>query len=861
MAWYHRIRNVFRGNGVQREIDRELSFHLAERVDELRASGMSGEEATRLARRQLGNYTAHMERTREMDLSGWLEAVVRNLRQAARSLAKTPVFTATVVLTLALSIGANSAVFSAIYAILLRPLPFPEADQLVEIQQSKPNNPLGPVAPVRLEDWNRLNSTLQALTGYYTQDESEVSAEMPEKLKRAFVAPRFLQVWGVGPAIGRDFTDVEFRFGGPNAILISDRLWRRRFAADPNVMGKNLRFGTTSHTIVGVMAASFAFPDRDVDLWSPSPPDAPYARPRENTWYRVIARMKPAVTVEQARANLATVQADLGRQFPKTDANLQVHMRPLKEAAVGSIRRSLWIVFGSVSVLLLIACTNVAALLLSRATQKQHEISVRFSLGASRLTVMAHLLSEVFLLALAGATLGLGVAAAASTVFRLLAKNLPRVEEIALNWNIVFYSLVCAVATTFLCGLLPALRGTRRSLANSMASASRTQVAGRNRVQLGLVAIQVAFAVTLLAGAGLLFRSLKELSRVTPGFDPTHVLTFQITISWGEFSLARPTAARILEGVRAVPGVEATAVASALPGIAGKFQPELEIAERRGEMEPKIVAESRFVSATYFDTLRIPLLAGELCRDDAKSRSAVVNRAFASTYFKGTAAAVGHHLQRPGSTPGRITGIVGDAREAGIEHAPIPTVYWCYTSAEPHSYFMARTSGDPAALIETIRRKVLEVEPRRSVFSFTVLDEHISESFATNRLRTFLLAFFAVTAVSLASVGLYGTLSYLVSTRQREVGLRLALGAVRSQIVSQFLGQGIAVSLLGCAGGLVLLAGCARLISGMLYGVAASDVRTLSGVVLVVLAVAILASLVPAIRASRLDPMRVLRNE
>ncbi|MGH8245347.1 MAG: ABC transporter permease, partial [Gammaproteobacteria bacterium] len=508
---------------------------------------------------QFGNFTGQLERTRDMDINAWLQSMVRSLRYGARALARTPGFTMTVILTLALGIGANSAVFSAIYAVLLRPLPFPNGDQLVKLAQSHPKVPQPFVAPVRLADWNRLNSTFQAITGYYSEDTSETTGELPEKLRRAWVAPRFLQVLGIAPALGRDFTPQEERFGGPKAVLISDRLWRRRFGGDPNAVGKTLRAPTSAYLIAGIMPASFQFPDRDVDLWSPSPPDAPFAQSRELTWFTAIGRLKPGVTVTEARANMAVVQSDLGQQFPKTDGMISASITPLKNATVGNARKSLWLLFGSVSLLLLIACTNVAALLLSRATARQHEISVRFSLGASRASVAAQLLTEVLILAVAGALAGLLIAAGTSRVFRALARDLPRIDEIGLNGSIVLYSLACAVAVTLLCGIVPVIRGTHRSLAASLAQGGRSQVAGRNPVQFLLVGTQVALAVILLAGAGLLLRSFQELGRVSPGFDPQRVLTFHISNTWAEAGgkPARQRTERILDGLRSVPGVEA----------------------------------------------------------------------------------------------------------------------------------------------------------------------------------------------------------------------------------------------------------------------------------------------------------------
>ena len=861
-----RIWNLLRGDRLHRDLDRELSFHLAERAEEFEAQGMDAREASRQARRQFGNYTSQLERTRNMDINERLAAAVRNLRLAVRQLAKSPGFSVAVVLTLALGIGANSAVFSAIDAVLLKPLPFPESSRLVSIAQVNPKVPQPFVAPTRLEDWNRLSQTFEAISGYYTEDDSETSGALPERLTRALVAPRFLRVWGIAPQLGRDFSPEEEKFGGPNAILISDRLWRLRFAADPNVAGRILRTNGNAQPIIGVMPASLEVVQRDIDLWSVSPPDAPYAQNRNNTWFTAIGRVKSAVSFETAQANLSAVQADLGRRFPATDEKLRISIRPLKDTEVGKAKRSLWLLFASVTLLLLIACTNVAALLLSRAAGKQHEISVRFSLGASRASVATQMLTEVLLLALGGAALGLLSAAGAARVFQSLAKSLPRVDEITLDWRLVTYTLVTALAVTLLCGLWPAVRGTGRNLAGRLAQSGRSQIGRKMPLQMSLVAVQVALAVALLTGAGLLARSFEVLGRVSPGFDAAHVLTFQISANWGETTDQKAGVQRvnrILDGLRTIPGVEAAATAFGLPGMATAYPVELRLDAGQADSEPKIMAEGRTVGAGYFDTLRIPLLSGEPCRETDQPATMMVNRRFADAYLGGRSA-VGHAVSGvgPNSAPTAvIRGVVGDARELGIEKEPAPTVYWCYGSMQPQMLFMARTHGDPMNLAETVRRKLRELEPRRSVFAIAALPDQISDSFAENRLRAILLGFFALTAISLAAVGLYGTLSYLVNVRQREVGLRMALGARRGQVVRQFLSQGVSVAALGCAAGLSLSLALSRLIAGMLYGVSPWDGETLMLVSALVLAVAALASLAPSMRAARLDPMRVLREE
>jgi putative ABC transport system permease protein len=864
MSWW---KSILPKRASDAQMNSELRFHIDELTDENVAAGMSPSEARRRAILEFGGHEQVKENLRDVYRIRVIESTYANLKSAFRFIRKSPTFSITVILTLALAIGANSAVFSAIDAILLKPLPFPDADQLTLVEQhnSKSAAILTRVAPTRLDDWNRLNSTFQALTGYYSEDVSESTGALPEKVTRAWVSSRFFQVWGLVPASGREFTPEEETLNGPNAVLISDRFWRRRFNADPNIIGKNLRLDGRLYPIVGVMPPSFLFPDREADLWSPIPSGLAIGRARENNWFIVIGRLKPGATVAQARADLATIQAQLGRQFPETD-NLSVTVEALKENTVGGSRRSLWLLFGSVSLLLLIACTNIIALLLSRSAQRQHEIAVRFSLGASRGALIVQLLTETFFLALLGSGLGLFLGAAASGIFRSLAAQLPRVEEIHLDARIVLYSLACSLVVTFLCGLIPAIRGTRSRLSGSLAQTSRSQVSGRNPLQWLLVGIQVALAVTLLAGAGLLLRSFQELGRVTRGFDSSHILAFQLSMNWGEtgdMKKLRQFTDRVLETLRATPGVESAAISVGVPGVPFQYQTELKLLEGRAESEPKLVTDNRFVSASYFATLRIPLLAGQICRETDGSPTVVVNRTFADSYFHGEPV-IGHHLQSVSlgyTGPVEIVGIAGDARETGLDHAPVPTAYWCAPSAQPGTYFLVRTRNTPMTMAETIRRQLRDIEPLRSAFDFAPLEQHFSDGLAENRLRTFLLSFFAATALSLACVGLYGTLSYNVNVRRREVGLRLALGALRGQIVKQFLWQGLAVCLLGCVAGFALAATSSRVLAGLLYGVSPTDLPTLCAVIFLVLVVSAVASLLPSIRAARVEPMQVLRDE
>jgi putative ABC transport system permease protein len=861
-------KSLFRKRPLDSELDSEIRFHIDELTAAKIGTGIAPQEARRQALAEFGGSQQTKEQTREVYRVAAIDRTLANLKLALRSIRRNPAFSITVILTLALAIGANSTVFSAIDAILLRPLPFPQGDQLVSVQQFDPKlqSSQATIAPVRLEEWNRMNSTFQAITGYYLEDDSEISGTLPEKVSLAFVAPRFLQVWGTAPVLGRDFTTEELHSGAPGAMLISDRFWRRRYAANPDALGKKIRLGGDGITIVGVMPASFLFPDRDVDMWSPIPPDSPVAQNRSSTWYVGIGRLKPGVTPAEARADLANAQAQLGKAYPQSDAQLKVGVEPLKETQVGGARKSLWLLFGSVSLLLLIACTNIAALLLARGAQREHEISIRSSLGASRTALVAQLLTEAFVLAVGGAAIGLIVAAEASRVFRMLAAELPRVQEIHLDGRIVIYALACSMFTTLLCALFPAIQGTRSSITSSLARVGPTQVSARHSWQWALVAIQVALSVTLLAGAGLLLRSFRELGRVSPGFDPSHVLTFNISASWGESSDLKGMTQRIdrtMDELRSVPGVEAVATSAALPGVLDKYEMEVKLSGGRTNPGLKIIPDSRFVSSSYFATMKIPLLDGEFCPGGSATPCVVVNRSFANTYLAGSnPPEIQVHSTSPELLkPTEIRGIVGDAREEGLNRDPVPTVYWCMSAPVPDPFYLVRTRIEPMMLAETVRQKIHEIEPARSVFNIVPLEEHLEATFAENRLRTVLLLFFALTAVSLACIGLYGSLAYSVSVRQREIGLRLALGALRGQIVKQVLIRGMAIAALGCALGLALAIAFSRLLAGMLYGVSPSDLPTLMAVSGLVLFVAVISSLVPAFRAARVEPMRVLRDQ
>ncbi len=692
MSWWVFGRN--RSNWREVELDSELHFHLQQVIDTKVAEGVKPEEARRQALLEFGGNEQVKEECRDVHRIATVENAISNLKAAVRFIRKAPGFALTVMLTLALGIGVNSAVFSAIDAVVLRTLPYRNSGQLMLLHQytTKGKSIETNVSTRRLEDWSHLSMAFTGITGYYMQDISETSGALPEKLSQALVAPRFLQVLGMTPSMGRDFTVEEEHFGGPSAVLISDALWRRRFHGDLHAVGQKLHFGRYAYTIIGVMPPYLAVPNGTTDLWSISAPDAPFAQDRQQTWFFVIGRLKQGISIQQGRANLTAVQAQLARQYPATDKDVSVGLETLKHSIVGTSGRSLWLLFGAVSLLLLIACANIAALLLARTSERAREIAIRYSLGASRPTVIVQLLTESLALVLIGSTVGLLVALAASTMFRSLARALPRANEIHLDWRIVVYATTCAFVCTLLFGLVPALEATRRTIAGTLSGNSPTQIAGSSPVQWVLVATQVALAVTLLLGAALLLRSFQALGRVQPGFDIDHILTLRLSGSWGETADMKGLIRRIdhdLDAIRSVPGVAAAATSASLPGTDSQYPGEFKLAEGNAVTD-KIASDQKAISAGYFETMRIPILNGRPCSRETTWNTVLVNRSFVRSFLGGQPA-IGRHLRAISdpflSGSRQIIGIAEDARENGLGIVPMPTVYSCISAPDPSPVF------------------------------------------------------------------------------------------------------------------------------------------------------------------------------
>ncbi len=603
--------------------------------------------------------------------------MLHDIRSALRALRRRRGLTITVVLTLMLGIGANSAIFSAVDAVLLKPLPYPAADRLVSIYEANLSRRQSTalLAPGRLEEWNQMNQTFSGLAASYFENMTDTSGPLPARVEAMRTSPRFFSVLGVAPAVGRTFSPAEEQFGGAAVVILSDAFWRQRFAGDASIIGRPLTLGGATRTIVGIMPPSFRYPTASTEVWLPTQAPAMFLAARGARLYTAVGRLKPGVTPEQGQADLSSVEARLAAQFPQTDAGWSAAVVPLKEEQVGGIRRSLWLLLGAVALVLLAACGNVACLMLADATRREHEIAVRFALGASRARVVRQLLIEGALLALAGAAFGLIVARWGIDLLRSAGSALPRVDELRVDGRLVVFTLALGMMTTMAFALAPALQATRGEVSDHLGHGGRAHIGGRQRVQRLLVAAQIALAIILLAGAGLLLRSFSRLAQTSPGFDPAQVLTFRMSAQWSERTDAVMNRhLRTLARLTAVPGVLSAAFSSVLP--AGVDFPAGEFRLVGRDTGERLFATGRSVSADYFRTLHIPVLQGETCRDDPSKpfSKVLVTRTFADQFFPGENP-VGHFVE-PLSVAGlrqEIVGVVGDVRENGVMKDPLPS--------------------------------------------------------------------------------------------------------------------------------------------------------------------------------------------
>ena len=797
---------------------------------------------------------------------------------AWRSLSRRPGYSVTALLMLILGIGATTTLFAIVDTILLKPLPYPDSDRLVTVLEASPlrDKKESLIAPARLEDWNRMNQTFAAVAGVYTENVTDTSGAEPERLSSWRVSPRFFDVYGMRPAIGRIPNSQEEVNGGPLTVVISYGLWTRRYAQDPAVLSKRLVIGGTSCAIVGVMPKVFARPG--VDLWIPAQVNPFLMRMREARLYRGVGRMKPGVTIQQAQADLARVQRHLGEQFPQTDRDWSALVNDLKEARVGGYRRTLVLVFGAVALLMLIAIANIAGLTLAQLHQRERELAIRSSLGASRGQVVAVVMREVLLITAGGALLGGAVAMGSVKLMPAVFADLPRMAELHFDWRALLFTAVVSLAAAVVFGALPAMQSTGSDLAPVLAQSSRSISGGPRRLQRGLVVAQLAVAVVLLAATGLLLRSYYNLSHVDSGFDTANTITFHVGAAWNEDRpLIGQLQIRIIEELQRLPGVESAGITSLLPttGASMRAQVQVEGLQAGGleniEQSATLTIGGRTIGAGYLQTLKIPLLAGQMCPplrpfESNGANKSLVNRQFLEQYAKGQNI-LGRHTLYPMSTQANpplneIVGVVGDVREDSLSAPPAPYIYDCASAGSwPDPDYVVRTRGDARAIMRQVSQIVHGVDPNRAVFGVKMLDTVLDDALEQPRLNTRFLAVFAATAMLLASIGLYSLISLVVTARTREIGVRMALGASSMQIMRMILAGASKLLVSGILLGLGLTLAAERAIKTVLFGVSPLDGMTLAAAVSVLCAVSFLAAFLPARKATAIDPQAVIRTE
>ena len=794
-----------------------------------------------------------------------------DLRIAARTLLKHPGFTVVAALTLALRIGANTVVFSFVDGILLRPLPYPDPDRLLLVRDVQPSLSEAPMSYPEYLDWRGQDQLFSAVAAMSRLRFNFTGEGEPERLNGIRASASLLPMLGVKPAAGRLFTAEEESPAAPRVAVISHGLWQRRFAGDPRLVGRALTLDGEAVTAVGVLPPGFSFGD-EADVWVPLRLDAERA-PRGLHFLGVVARLRPGLDLAQARAEAEPIAAHLREEY-KTDHGLKLVR--LQESVVASARPLLLLLGGAVALVLLIACTNVASLLLARTAGRRREIAVRLSLGTTRGRLVRQLLTESTLLALLGGGLGLVLAGwGVEVLARAAADRLPRVAGVGLDWTVVAFTAGLAIATGFLFGLAPALQATRTDLQAILKEGGRggDPGEGRQRLRAGLVIGEVALSLVLLIGAGLLIRSFQAVLRAPAGFRAEGLLSLDLNLPPARYPEAPQQEdfyRQLKERLGALPGVAGAAEVSHLPLSGRSTNGSFAIAGREWAEGERPLADKRLAGVSYFQVMGIPIVRGRAFdeRDgEGAPQAAIVSESFARRFFPDQDP-IGQRIDLAWHTDGfqEIVGVAGDVKHQGLDEPSLPAIYLAYRQQPALTLAMGRTlviraAGAPEAVMTALREQVAAIDRDLPISSLRPMDEVLERSLATRRLTTSLLSALAAIALTLAAVGLYGLISYLVTQRTQEIGIRMALGARRAHVLRQVVARGLVLALVGTGFGLAASFGLARLMTSQLYEVTATDPPTFAAVPAVLLAVALVASLLPAHRAARLDPMAAMRAE
>ncbi len=869
-------KRLLRWRKLDREIDEEIRSHFRMAIEERMQRGESPREAEQNATREFGNELLVREVTR--DMWGWtaLERMTQDLKYALRQMRRSPGFTAVAVLTLALGMGANTAVFSVVNTVLLRPLPYPESERLVQMWSTNPNaNRWGTwVAYPRFVDWRRQSKSFEEMAAVRTWVINLSGGDHPEALLAVVTSSRLFQVLRVQPMLGRTFLPEEDQRGHDRVIVLSYSLWQRRFSSDRAVIGRAIDIDRQSYTVIGIMPRDFRFPPNlpaayRIGAWLPPAPD-PSRDERGSNNYYIVARLKPGVTAAQAQAEMDAINQGFAEQHSE-DRGLGVKVSGWQQQVGGEVRPALLILMVAISLVLLIACANVANLLLARGAARQREAAVRQALGAGRARLIRQLLTESALLAIFGGAGGLLIAYLGLDVLLRLAPDIPRLAETTIDPRVLLFTGALTLATGLTFGIAPALQGSKIDLHDALKESGTRLTAGsvRARMRSVLVIAEMALALMLLVGAGLLVRSFVSVREINPGFNTKNLLTALVMLPPSKYPEPRRQAAffrEVIDRIGSIPSVESAGGASSVPMLSNDAGPvSIEGHEPRpGEME--IHAERPKITPDYFHTMGIRLVRGRTftwADNESAPQVAIINEAAARQYWPNEDAMGKRVRLDDGGTAWRqVIGVVADVRQDGLAKAARPEVY-APLPQSPVLYMvlLVRTRVAPESSVRAVRHAVNAVDKDQPLFQIQTMQQVVDDSVAGRRFQTSLLATFAAVALGLAAIGIYGLISYSASQRTHEIGIRMALGAKRAEILRLVVGHGMLLAMVGVAvgiGGALLLT---RFLSSLLYGVGANDPVTFLGVTVLLSAVAALASLIPAWRAARIDPMEALRYE
>jgi predicted permease len=861
------------------EFTRELEEHLALLTEENISRGMTPGEARRAARVRLGGITQLRETHRE--LHGWIavESFFQDVRYALRTLRKSPGFTLVCIMTLGLGIGASTAIFSVVNGVLIRSLPYPNHDRLVRIGERHPGNGcglcgnFGNATYANFNDLERAAGTVENISAFREWSFNLTSDGEPEQVAGALVSGNFFAALGSKPSAGRMIAPEDDAPGGDNHVaVLSYALWQRRFGADRGVVGKTLQINAENYRVLGVMPRGFDYPEKS-EVWCPLVPHGQFRDNRRAHLLTMVADLRAGRTIANAQAEIAAIGERIEKQNASEDPDMVLATVSLKKSMVEPVQPALVVLVFAVGLLLVMSCANLANLLLAHGAAREKEFSLRTALGAGRLRLVRQLLTESFVLAMLGALVGLGIAAwSLQFIAALDSQDLPRFGEISIDWRVLGFTLLVSWLSGLLFGLAPALSGTKADLNTSLKEGAGVSLgASRRGTSRALIVPQFALAVVLLVGAGLLGNSFVRLLRVNPGFNPSGVLAVQLFFSPTEYPEGDVRGALVLrqmiENIRSIPGVRSAGLVTALP-ITGGASTDFTIEGRPlppANDEPS--ADIRSADADYFRTMGIPLLAGrEFTEADNSTarRVMVINQTMARQYWPNDNP-IGQHVTMKDWGPpltGEIVGVVGDVRTNGLDEAVGPMIYWPHFQfPELFNTIVVRSDGEPSRLLPAVKAAVWAVNKNQAISKMETMAQVLSESLARRRLYMILLGVFAGAALLVAGVGVYGMLTYSVNQRIREMGIRIAIGAERGDVLRLVLGHGAKVALLGIVIGIAAALGLTRLMKSLLFGVSATDPLTFAGVASLLTLVALGASFLPARRAMRVDPMVALRHE